>query len=152
MYGSIDGHVSFHQATANTFSFYSDSKSTGDLEVSKGVMRLAVLTKSNGTIESVGAWRNGTNVVVNGTGVFETGISDQLNRKHTVVKVSDNGVLRIPEGVRQVVREFHVDGVRVPRGVYGGVDAPASANKTYARHFDGAGTIRVFCSMTIVLR
>ena len=152
MYGSIDGHVSFRQATANTFSIYSDSKSTGDLEVSKGVLQLAAIRKSNGTVESIGAWRHGTNIVVNGNGVFATTVSDQLNRKHTVVKVSDNGVLRIPEGVRQVVRELHVDGVRVPRGVYGGVDAPSDVDKTYAQHFDGAGTIRVFCAMTVVLR
>ena len=152
MYGSIDGHVSFRQATANTFSIYSDSKSTGDLEVSKGVLQLAVSRKSNGTVESIGAWRHGTNIVVNGNGVFATTVSDQLNRKHTVVKISDNGVLRIPEGVRQVVRELHVDGVRVPRGVYGGVDAPSNVDKTYAQHIDGAGTIRVFCAMTVVLR
>ena len=152
MYGGIEGNVSFVQATANTFSIYSASKSTGDLEVRKGTLRLAVSKKSNGTIESVGTWRNGTNIVVRGTGRFETSVSDQFNRKHSVVKLSDDGVFYIPEGVRQVVRELHIDGVNITRGTYGGVDAPDGVNKTYAAHFDGAGTLCVFRGWTIVLR
>ena len=153
MYGGIEGNVSLVQATANTFSIYSDSKSTGDLEVRKGTLNLGITYKKDGiTIDSTGAWRNGTNIVVRGTGKLKTSAANQFNREHTVMKLSEDGVVEIPEGVMQVVRELHIDGVRVPGGVYGGAGAPNSANKAYAKHFAGAGILKTFCGMTIVVR
>ena len=154
MYGEIEGNVSLVQATANTFSIYSDSKSTGDLEVQKGILNLAISYDKNGKVSSTGAWRNGTNIVVRGTGKLKTFSANQFNREHTVVKLSDDGVLEIPEGVRQTVYDLYVDGVKVPGGMYGGVDAPDSVNKTYAKHFTGKGVLRVVRHgmMTIVVR
>ena len=121
-----------------------DHPSTGDLIATKGTLSLA--TKS--------LWRNGTNIVVRGTGKLKTSVSDQFNRNHTVVKLSDDGVLEIPEGVRQTVYDLYVNGVKVPGGMYGGADAPDSVNKTYAKHFTGKGVLRVVRHgmMTIVVR
>jgi hypothetical protein len=154
MYGEIEGNVSLVQATANTFSIYSDSKSTGDLEVQKGTLNLAISYDKNGKVSSTGAWRNGTNIVVRGTGKLKTFSANQFNRNHTVVNLSDDGVLEIPEGVRQTVYDLYVDGVKVPGGMYGGADAPDSVNKTYAKHFTGKGVLRVVRHgmMTIVVR
>ena len=154
VYGKVYGHVSFEMAIDKTFSIYSDSKSTGDLEVQKGILNLAISYDKNGKVSSTGAWRNGTNIVVRGTGKLKTAVSNQFNRNHTVVKLSDDGVLEIPEGVRQTVYDLYVDGVKVPGGMYGGTDAPDSVNKTYAKHFADAGVLRVVRHgmMTIVVR
>jgi hypothetical protein len=143
VYGKIYGHVSFEMAIDKTFSIYSDSKSTGDLEVQKGILNLRIVYDKNGKVSSTGAWRNGTNIVVRGTGKLKTAVSDQFNRNHTVVKLSDDGVLEIPEGVKQTVYDLYVNGVKVPGGMYGGADAPDSVNKTYAKHFTGKGVLRV---------
>ncbi len=154
VYGKVYGLVSFEMAIDKTFSIYSDSKSTGDLEVQKGILNLGISYDKNGKVSSTGAWRNGTNIVVRGTGRLKTSVSDQFNRNHTVVKLSDDGVLEIPEGVRQTVYDLYVDGVKVPGGMYGGADAPDSVNKTYAKHFTGKGVLRVVRHgmMTIVVR
>lgn len=119
-----------------------DHPSTGDLIATAGTLLLAKRA----------LWRNGTNIVVRGTGKLKTSAANQFNREHTVMKLSEDGVVEIPEGVMQVVRELHIDGVRVPGGVYGGAGAPNSANKAYAKHFAGAGILKTFCGMTIVVR
>ena len=139
-------------AREQTFTIYSDLESSGDLEVQKGTLCLAEKFNKDGKLVSTGAWRNGTNIVVRGTGKLKTSAANQFNREHTVMKLSEDGVVEIPEGVMQVVRELHVDGVRVPGGVYGGAGAPNSANKAYAKHFAGAGILKTFCGMTIVVR
>ncbi len=154
VYGKVYGHVSFEMAIDKTFSIYSDSKSTGDLEVQKGILNLGIIYDKNGKVSSTGGWRNGTNIVVRGTGKLKTSVSNQFNREHTIVKLSDDGVLEIPAGVRQTVCDLYVNGVKMPGGMYGGVDAPDSVNKTYARHFAGKGVLKVIRRgmMTIVVR
>ena len=121
-----------------------DHPSTGDLIATAGTLLLAKRA----------LWRNGTNIVVRGTGKLKTSAANQFNREHTVVRFSDDGVLEIPEGVRQTVYDLYVDGVKVPGGMYGGADAPDGVNKTYAGHFAGAGVLRVVRHgmMTIVVR
>jgi hypothetical protein len=133
VYGKIYGHVSFEMAIDRNFDIFCASTSTGDLIASAGTT----------TLGNKASWRNGTNIVVRGTGKLKTAVSDQFNRNHTVVRFSDDGVLEIPEGVRQTVYDLYVDGVKVPGGMYGGTDAPDGVNKTYAKHFTGKGVLRV---------
>ena len=42
--------------------------------------------------------------------------------------------------------------MQVAAGIYGGADAPAGVDKTYAAHFAGDGTVRVSGGMMILLR
>ena len=49
-------------------------------------------------------------------------------------------------------KEIRIDGNPLPPGVYGGEDAPAGVNKTYAAHFSGTGTIRVAGAFMLMIR
>ena len=142
MYGTMDGCVSFEQATANIFTMYSKSKSTGDLIVSNGRLSIA---------ES-GSWLDGTNIVARGTGRFILNARGQLNRNIAHVQISDDGIVEIAEGVSQIVKKLSVNGVELPPGIYGGEEASGVTDASYAKHFAGKGTLRVYAGMTVVVR
>jgi autotransporter-associated beta strand protein len=142
--GPTVGNVSFEQRGTGTFTIMmKHHASTGDLLVSKGTL----------AINADASWRCGTNVFVSGTGTFQMKASGQLNKKIAVVHVDDDGVIDLPDGVYQVVRELRVDGRPAPAGVYGGADAPAAADRRYAAHFSGSGMLRVaFGGFTMTIR
>lgn len=93
------------QATANIFTMYSKSKSTGE-----------------------------------------------LNRNIAHVQISDDGIVEIAEGVSQIVKKLSVNGVELPPGIYGGEEASGVTDASYAKHFAGKGTLRVYASMMLIVR
>jgi hypothetical protein len=142
MYGTMDGCVSFEQATANIFTMHSKSKSTGDLIVSNGRLSIA----------ASGSWLDGTNIVARGTGRFILNARGQLNKNIAHVQISDDGIVEIAEGVSQIVKKLSVNGVELPPGIYGGEEASGVTDASYAKHFAGKGTLRVYAGMTVVVR
>ena len=115
--------------------------SAGDLTVEGGDLILA----SNVT------WQNGTNVTAKGSGRLVVNSATAFNKKLTVMRLEDEGVLELANTGKVYVKELWLDGERIAPGTYGA--AIASTPAKLKAHLDGEGAIRV-CDggLTIIVR
>jgi len=96
------------------------SSTSGGIEVTNGTVKIA----------SDAAWTNAAYVAVGGTGRFEIAAAEgELGRLHklspeTVVFLSDDGVVSVPNGTEIKVANIFVDGVALPPGRYSYASAP----------------------------
>ena len=87
--------------------------SAGDLKVTAGTIEF----------EANGSWPNGTNVVVSGTGIMKINQSQTFG-KQAVIRLSDDGKLVIPDGMRQKVAACYVGETKIADGIYTYATAP----------------------------
>ena len=117
--------------------------SAGDLSVSKGTL----------TLGADASWKNGTNITVSANGVLALDGDRQFSGRFSVLRISGSGVVRLSPGGRHRVASAWIGDTELPPGIYGGSDAPESANKEYAEHFSGSGTLVVGVrGMAILIR
>ena len=109
---AFTGAAGLGKSGAGTYTIGRAMPSTGAVEVYEGVLEF---------IDS-GSWRNGTNVVVGGTGVLKLSVASVFNRKSTV-RLSDSGTLNIGSGADQLCRELIVGGVSQSPGVYAAMNS-----------------------------
>ena len=124
------GAAGFEMAGTGAVFFNSEMESTASLSVSRGRL---------GFTEN-GSWRNATNVTVSGTGRLVVAKAKTFS-SDAAMAIADSGVVEIPSGVVLRVASLTVDGAPVPKGSYGSSESPA--DKTYAGHFAGAGSLAV---------
>ena len=142
MAGSIQGWVGIDKCgTGELVLTNQQFASAGDLSVSKGTLTLG----ANAT------WRNGTNITVSATGVLALDGDRQFSSQFSALRISGSGVVRLSPDGRHRVASAWVGDTKLPPGIYGGNDAPALANKEYAAHFSGSGTIKVGVDGMIIL-
>lgn len=123
-----------------TFTIDLPHSSTSVVEVTEGILDFG----------ANGSWANCTNLTVAGTGTFKVKNAQSFHRRANVT-ISDTGVIEIPEGTVKTCKFLTFDGVVVPAGDYGGADAPARCDKTYAAHFAGKGVLRARGGAGLVL-
>ena len=115
--------------------------SAGDLTVEGGDLILA----PNVT------WQNGTNVTAKGTGRLVVNSAKAFNKKLTVMRIEDDGVLDLANTGKLCVKELWLDGERIAPGTYGA--SLASTPAKLKAHLDGTGLLRV-CGggLSVVIR
>lgn len=123
-----------------TFTIDLPHSSTSVVEVTEGILDFG----------ANGSWANCTNLTVAGTGTFKVKNAQSFHRRANVT-ISDTGVIEIPEGTVKTCKFLTIDGVVVPAGDYGGADASARCDKTYAAHFAGKGVLRARGGAGLVL-
>ena len=124
------GEAGFGMSGTGAVFFNAAMESTASLAVSKG--RLGFTENGN--------WRNATNVTVNGTGRLVVAKAKTFSPDASMA-IAGSGVVEIPAGTTLRVASLTVDGAPVPKGSYGSSESPA--DKTYAGHFAGAGSLAV---------
>lgn len=116
------------------------STSVGDISVDSGTL----------AFDAGSSWLNGTNVTVRGAGRLEIAQSRTFDKRRAVLRLADDGVLSIPEGVSQMVNALYHEGRKMTPGVYGSLESSAS-NKSLARHFVGKGCLSVRLGGTVMI-
>ncbi|MCQ2391404.1 MAG: hypothetical protein MJ240_08260 [Kiritimatiellae bacterium] len=111
------------------------SDTTGSLEVHSGRL----------TMKGGAGWIGSTNVTVCGTGELKVddaasaAVAFGENGAHTVLHLADMGKLSLPAGQTVVTRMLEIDGVRMPKGTYGGAGSGAAVINT--DHFTANGGV-----------
>ena len=111
--------------------------SYGDVEVSGGTL----------AFDAGASWLNGTNVTVKGTGTLKLGSAGTFQDDSKVYAEGENWTLDLTGN--QKVCEFHVDGRKMPGGVYGA--SSLAANHPLKSHFVGTGALLVRETGTLLL-
>ena len=144
MAGSIQGWVGIDKCGTGELVLTNQVfASAGDLSVSKGTL----------TLGADASWKNGTNITVSANGVLALDGDRQFSGRFSVLRISGSGVVRLSPGGRHRVASAWIGDTELPPGIYGGSDAPESANKEYAEHFIGSGTLVVGVrGMAILIR
>ena len=111
------------------------SDTTGSLEVHSGRL----------TMKGGAGWIGSTNVTVCGTGELmvddatSAAVAFGENGAHTTLHLADMGKLNLPAGQTVVTRMLEIDGVRMPKGTYGGAGSGAAVINT--DHFTANGGV-----------
>ncbi|MDD4018873.1 MAG: hypothetical protein PHV28_13125, partial [Kiritimatiellae bacterium] len=94
--------------------------------VDRAVSTIGSLTVPAGTFvfTANGSWLNGTNVVVEGTGVLKLNRSKTLNRA-AVIRVKDTGSINLASGVDQQCSELWLGGNKCDYGTWGSASSGA---------------------------
>lgn len=124
--GQVTGGVGLHLSGAGTLAFKKAFASAGDLEVSNGTMSFA----------AGASWKNGTNVTVRGTGIFQVADANALGHQARLV-LADSGKLSIPSGVTLAVKTAKLNGTDVDPGTY------TASDELLKDIITGGGSLRV---------
>ena len=127
------GAAGFTMCGTGAVVFTNAIESAGSVSVTKGRLEFT----------ETGSWLNCTNVTASGTGRLKIAQAKTFKNRATLT-VSDSGVVELAEGVCHNFHYAFIGGRKVKPGLYSGAEGPDSADKTYAAHFAGKGTIRVY--------